>query len=210
MKQYSIREGIFETNSSSAHTVTRRNVGSFCGRALRNRISIDNDFYFSLGSFGWEFETYDEPQWKLAYILTMCVDSLYFAGTSAAQADTLDLFFDLIDKGNLKGACKLTSYDNDEETRQRYMEWIKQISDIFEMIRQYFKNQDIIINDIKWDHMCDYWYVDHQSYYKSLDDFLNEYNLNSLEQFVFDSSVILKTGNDNEDPPTDDWYNDEV
>ena len=40
-------------------------------------------------------------------------------------------------------------------------------------------------------------YIDHQSCcYSSLDDFLADYAI-SLERFIFDRNVVLKTGNDN-------------
>lgn len=67
MKQI-IRKGVFETNSSSIHTLT----------ILNNNESIDYDkmledfdkrkYNIEVGEFGWEFEVYNDPISILEYI----------------------------------------------------------------------------------------------------------------------------------------------
>lgn len=67
MKQ--IRRNVFETNSSSTHSVSVR-----CGKGLQtNWMTIGEDGYIhsNLGEFGWEIETYREQSEKLSYLLTM-------------------------------------------------------------------------------------------------------------------------------------------
>lgn len=64
-----IRSGVFETNSSSTHSVSVR-----CGKGLQqNWMPVGNDGYIhaSLDEFGWEIETYRDQDAKLSYLLTM-------------------------------------------------------------------------------------------------------------------------------------------
>ena len=64
-----IRNGVFETNSSSTHSVSVR-----CGKGLQqNWMPVGNDGYIhaSLDEFGWEIETYRDQDAKLSYLLTM-------------------------------------------------------------------------------------------------------------------------------------------
>lgn len=67
MKQ--IRRSVFETNSSSTHSVSVK-----CNKGLQpNWMTVSEDGYIhaSLGDFGWEIETYAEQPDKLSYLLTM-------------------------------------------------------------------------------------------------------------------------------------------
>ena len=64
-----LRRGVFESNSSSCHSIT------FGGRgALEpNCMPIDEDGYIHahFSEFGWEIENYYDQESKLAYLLTM-------------------------------------------------------------------------------------------------------------------------------------------
>lgn len=65
-----IRKGVFETNSSSTHSIT------FSGKALEeNTMRIDDDGYIhaEFGEFGWEVESYYDQETKLSYLLTMAM-----------------------------------------------------------------------------------------------------------------------------------------
>lgn len=71
MKQ--IRRNVFETNSSSTHSIS---ITSYGGFLAHNELYIDYDDYIhvSLGEFGWEEETYNEQYDKLCYLLTMAAE----------------------------------------------------------------------------------------------------------------------------------------
>ena len=64
-----IRRGVFETNSSSCHSIT------FCGRGELepNCMPIDKNGYIHahFSEFGWEVDDYYDQQSKLSYLLTM-------------------------------------------------------------------------------------------------------------------------------------------
>ena len=63
-----IRNGVFETNSSSVHSIT------VCNKELEeNRIPIDEDGYIHayFSEFGWDIDDYYDQESKLSYLLTM-------------------------------------------------------------------------------------------------------------------------------------------
>ena len=59
---YSIRENVFETNSSSCHSLTFSTEGD-----LPKTVNFHLDF--AGGSYQWEFRTYHDPQSKFSYWL---------------------------------------------------------------------------------------------------------------------------------------------
>ena len=63
-----IRKGVFETNSSSVHTlVIGNNADDFM-----NHLPSKVDFTF--GEFGWEFDAYDDTHSKASYLYTAIYD----------------------------------------------------------------------------------------------------------------------------------------
>ena len=56
-----IKQGLFETNSSSIHTITIQKDSTF---------SIPDEITFKVGEFGWEFETYSDTNYKTSYLFT--------------------------------------------------------------------------------------------------------------------------------------------
>lgn len=60
----SIRWGIFETNSSSTHTLVISN---------EDDLTIEDRLCFNFGEFGWEFEEYYTPEERASYLWTYFV-----------------------------------------------------------------------------------------------------------------------------------------
>lgn len=67
-----IRNGVFETNSSSTHSVS---ISSGC--AVYDTLVPDDDGNIVLtgGQFGWEWETYTDPQTKANYAAVYCSET---------------------------------------------------------------------------------------------------------------------------------------
>ena len=69
----SIRRGVFETNSSSMHSLTWRKGGSLKPSVLtineNNRVTVHPD------EFGWGIERYDDQYTKLAYLVMQAVET---------------------------------------------------------------------------------------------------------------------------------------
>lgn len=65
MKQ-TIRNNVFETNSSSVHSLTIREVN----KEYVDKIPLLDGVAISVSTFGWEFETYSNPIDLLTYLYT--------------------------------------------------------------------------------------------------------------------------------------------
>ena len=73
MSKSVIRQNIWETNSSSMHSLQINNthVSNYSG------LRIDNDGYIhsEFGEFGWGYDEYYDPREKLSYALTMVAET---------------------------------------------------------------------------------------------------------------------------------------
>lgn len=172
-----IRSSVFETNSSSTHSVSisRKNSNYYDASSLNFFIDDDdNKVHVKFGEFGWEIESYWSPYDKLQYIVTMLVET---EGNNITSVD--DLFktdgFKLINDA-------VADYCNCDGI------WI---------------DEDMKLNSYTWDGKTHYYidhdgYIDHQSCedYKSVQDFLDDYCLD-VTKFIFDNGVVVHTDNDN-------------
>lgn len=68
-----IRRNVFETNSSSTHSIT---FSASTNDPQPNILPIDSDGYIHirLGEFGWEEASYSDQYNKLSYLITMCAE----------------------------------------------------------------------------------------------------------------------------------------
>lgn len=171
MKQ--VRRNVFETNSSSTHSVSVSSKNNKYYDSTSLNVDYDNKVHVRFGEFGWEIRDYDLPYNKLQYIVTMlvetegdvsCVDELF-------ETDGFKLINDAVadychcDGIWIDGNMEMESYTWDGKT-------------------YYYLEHD--------------GYIDHQSRedYNSVQDFLDDYCLD-ITQFIFDSGVIVHTDNDN-------------
>lgn len=158
-----IRNSVFETNSSSTHSVSIRNGES---RIDNLYVESDNKVHVTFGEFGWEVEDYWDAGTKLSYLVTMI-----------AEFEHLDIW------------C---SSPWDEDTLNETL-----------MDSEDFRTLNATISE-----RCDcngIWvdrsegYIDHQSceYYNCIQDFIDDWRIDSVEDFIFNVNVILHTDNDN-------------
>lgn len=63
--KHNIRRGVFETNSSSVHTIA---IG-------KSDLEDHQEVWFKVGEFGWEQETYTDVSDKASYLWTAILDS---------------------------------------------------------------------------------------------------------------------------------------
>lgn len=169
MKQ--MRKNVFETNSSSTHSVSVVN-----GELEDICLHIKNDGYVHVrfGEFGWETESYTDPYDKLQYVVTMLVET---EGRNIVSAD--ELFetngFKLINDAVADYCdCNGIWIDSDMST----------------------KNYEY--NGQKYFYVDHEGYIDHQSFesYKTVQDFLDDYGVD-ITNFIFNDGVIVHTDNDN-------------
>ena len=172
-----IRLGVFETNSSSTHSVSISSTNSryYDSTALDVFVDeYDNRVHVRFGEFGWEVENYRFPYDKLQYIVTMLVET---------EGNDITCVNDLFETDGFK-----LINDAVADYCHCYGIWI---------------DEDIQLNSYTWDGKTHYYishngYIDHQSCedYKSVQDFLDDYYLD-VTQFIFDDGVVVHTDNDN-------------
>ncbi len=166
------RAGVFETNSSSMHSVSVRKSNPYFDYDLE--VDDYDDYVHSrFGEYGWEIESYWEPYEKLSYALTMVAETEQYK--SEEEFYKTKGFQDINNLIKEKCNCEGVIIDCPGFELHTY-DWLGEL-------RTYMDHNG---------------YIDHQSTedYKSLEDFLNDWDV-SLEEFIFNTEVILHTDNDN-------------
>lgn len=179
MKQ--IRNNIFETNSSSTHSISISGQSVYDYQTLESMVDpADHYIHIEFGEFGWGYDEFIDPINKLQYILTMIME------IHGNELETFNDFYNLdefilvesIVTEHTEG-CKGICIANDDFERNSY------------------ESEDEDGNPV-----TKYWssfngYIDHQSCeYVSLDDFLEDWGI-GIENFIFDENVKLIIDNDN-------------
>lgn len=75
-----IRNNVFETNSSSVHTISISNSSPQ---------SIDNYIFFDRGEYGWEWEIYNSCQDKANYLYECMIDLFYHNNSLEEKCDRI-------------------------------------------------------------------------------------------------------------------------
>lgn len=165
-----IRRNVFETNSSSTHSVSiiRGNKPESQGLVIDKETK---KVKVSFGEFGWDRNEYTDPLTKLSYLLTMTAE------TEAIHNPNVTDFF------KTEGFQAINNL----------------ICEKLDCEGIYITSTIEIDPTSNYYHMCIDGYIDHQSCesYHSLKDFLNDYSLD-IEEFIFNPEVVLITDNDND------------
>lgn len=160
-----IRSNVWETNSSSMHTVTVRGK-----RNINNYNHINNIIEVYLHEYGWDGDPCDDFMSKLAYAMSMVLNTEY---------------------------PSFNSYDDDFVVDQEILEELPGYKTLINAISEHGYCEKIVIK--RWNgHYYPYGYIDHQSCedYHSLQDFLDDWNVDA-ERYLFDDGVVVWIDNDN-------------
>lgn len=184
-----IRYGVFETNSSSTHSIS---IGNFEDKLLNfiqkpdyeynedtgefeDTTVYDGNIHVTFGEFGWQEDTYNDVYTKLIYALTMVIET----------------------EGGHYNRGKIKSIEDYYES-----EGFKAIE---KLVRKHchcgivIEDSNIVFHETEsGGYISHNGYIDHQSCeeYKSLKDFVDHYKI-SLEDFIFNTDITLVTDNDN-------------
>lgn len=172
-----IRKGVFETNSSSCHSISiNSNTPNYAPPESlyvnyeTNRVSV------SFGEFGWEIESYYGVGAKLEYLITMVAE------TEGNKITTVEEFYETegykLINDSIANYCKCDGIElKDGELK----------------MRSYTRSDGSICTYLNHEG-----YIDHQSTedYSSLKDFLDSYGLSVID-FVFNRNIAVHTDNDN-------------
>ena len=166
MKQ--IRRGVFETNSSSTHSLTVRGKDSALSESY---LFVKDDGYVhaSFGEFGWGYDKLFSQEEKLSYLCTMvaCTDSKMASNDDFYKNPEFQAISDMVkEKCNCKGLLidsEITRYVSKDEKSS-------------------------------WPEFDGH--IDHESVYCSLQGFLEDYGV-TIEQVIFSPGVEIIIDNDN-------------
>jgi len=171
-----IRKNVFETNSSSTHSIHINTTGELT-LDLPAFLGVDSweqdKILVEFGEFGWEEREYNDAYTKLQYALTYVVE------TEARDCESVNDFY------------KLEGFKTINDCVKEYMgKGLKMIrTDIH---REEFKDS---IGDKHW--YCSHnGYIDHQSVDGDINLLLEYYGI-TIAQFIFSPDVVLITDNDN-------------
>lgn len=106
---YQKRSCVFETNSSSTHTI--------CITSDRRDINvIPTSLRFKLGDFNWQIETYDTPEAKASYLYT----SIFLLFDQKKANEIKNKLFDMLWEEGCKATFEKPSYE--EFMGHKYLE----------------------------------------------------------------------------------------
>ncbi len=164
-----IRKGVFETNSSSCHSITIEGKSGVYDDIPT--VEKDGSIFIRSGEFGWEIENYDDFGSKASYIAVYIRD---WVRDEVKKSAFKEIFENIIIETT---GCDRVEYENffwdQEETTYEHNGKIeKYMSSLGEG------------------------YIDHQSVESSDYDYLFE-DIDKLKNFLFNSNSILHTDNDN-------------
>ena len=171
MKQI-IRHGVFETNSSSTHSLSIQS-----GNVRPFNLPLDDDGYIiaEFGEFGWGYEELITQEQKFSYLLTYVVASEMnnYYKSAKKKADQL--------------LRETVGYKLLLEFAEEYCEGISLDLCSLELVESYKDGQYIVES---------YGYVDHQSVNGNLANWLRERKV-TIEEVVLNDGVKIIIDNDN-------------
>lgn len=180
MPKKAIRNCIFETNSSSVHTLVLRKEPSNKYLDENDRAKYlygDDKIDIFLGEFGWGYDIVSGFREKAGYLATMIAEKYKWL----EDKETVSYEYRPMDK-----IIEMTREDP---------EW----EDIVSIISSNFGigSSDDIVLDCNYTDPGDF-YIDHQSRYPSIYDFLEANGGYSLSDYLFNEDIAVEIDNDND------------
>lgn len=127
-----VRKGLFETNSSSVHSIVIGNNGEDIHKGLPTTLG------FYGGEFGWEHEVYTDTDSKASYLYTSIVN----CRSDINVEDTLKRIKQILAKWNVKAVFE----ELDENNNFRGFCYVDHAYDNIELINELTTNEDLLMN----------------------------------------------------------------
>lgn len=177
-----IRRGVFETNSSSVHSISIIK-DDFKG-SLPKQFIIDCD-----GEFGCEVDTFDDSSSKAAYLYQAIV---YYPTLDSKRKYDTNVAKEILQNLMDKFIINLESYGIEVDCKYRFT---KIESNEIEPDKIY---DYVVFVDENGNEPENVGYLDHGGEAKELVDYVLSSPENTLK-FIFDDRCFIETGNDNEE-----------
>lgn len=172
-----IRRSVFETNSSSTHSI------SFVPDGV---LKFPESVTLTFGEFGWEEETHYDVQTKLTYVMTALQ---YYVSTPKYPS--------------CPDGMSWTDWENSEEKKQYNVDYEKAILESIYILwlRELLNDVGVIVHENLCgpDKYSRFGYIDHQSV-DTLDGIWSDDEVtfkNNMKNFIFNPNCYLRTDNDN-------------
>lgn len=172
-----IRKRVFETNSSSSHSLTL-SPGELVAQPFSDDVLRSGVLSVEVGKYGWEWRRLYAPASKISYLLTQ------------------------ITSGNLPKETALRGESLTDVLREKYSNFMSLCSVVMAhtgvdivVERPYLASDEDTDSDSDSD---SYGYIDHDSVGVGMELFNDE---EKLKQFLFSKDSYIETGNDNSSPP---------
>ena len=200
-----IRESVFETNSSSTHTVVLRSDLAYqYDDHLYFPVDLnDNKIVIRIRSYNWEHDWLSSPSEKIGYLFsyaaTNCSNALWSDQQYCAK------YIEPIEDWDQKEQVVLDEINrrlNDVPNDSDSQCW-KDLYELVDLVKQFNVNK---APDVRLESDSYGYNVDHQSNYGTIEKFLKFNNVDSLRDFIFNDQYWLRISNDNEE----DYELDEV
>ena len=175
-----IRRGVFETNSSSVHSISI--IKDNFNGSLPSQFTINCD-----GEFGWEVKTYDDAESKAAYLYQAI---LYYPYDLICKRDDIDKAQEILQGLIDKFIKNIESYGIEVDCKYRFTK-IESIECCSGETYNY-----VIFADENGNSNENFGYLDHGGEAKDLVDYVLSSPENTVK-FIFDNRCFIDTGNDN-------------
>lgn len=136
-----IRKGVFETNSSSTHTIT---IPKKIDKSLYEKRPL---IRFNIGEFGWDYEKYDLKD----YIWTAICEN-YSNEIEEYKGKIIDMLNPFYDKIEFEEPEFDENYDDDGNIRWKYLDiwqgYIDHYDELKDFLDEIFNDKELFINAI--------------------------------------------------------------
>lgn len=127
-----IRKGLFETNSSSVHSIVIGNNGEDIHKGLPTTLE------FHGGDFGWEHEVYTDTDSKASYLYTSIVN----CRSDIDVEDALERIKQILEKWNVKAVFE----ELDKNNNFRRFCYVDHAYNNLGLINELITNEDLLMN----------------------------------------------------------------
>lgn len=173
-----IRRSVFETNSSSVHSISI--IKDDYKGDIPNKFEIDTE-----GEFGWEAATYEDSYNKGAYLFQAIVHypayRMPIEDELKQKKELLDKYIKNLEHFGIEVICK----HNVLKTEHKSYKWNNEVHEY----------DSVVYTDADGNKLKD-GYLDHGGEAKEFVDFVLSTPENTLK-FIFDDRCYIDTGNDN-------------
>ena len=144
-----IRQGVFETNSSSTHAIS---VAGYYPEDWNLSYKVPEKIHFALDQeFGWEFDTYDDTESKAAYLWLIICDMYSDVKDLDKLKEIREHIENILHNAGVQevtfdmGSYKECSWRNDDSLYLDYPGYIDHSYDAYDFAKALLENDEMLL-----------------------------------------------------------------